>query len=69
MLNELATADPDPHTEDLAVLVKLHQVEIWRRLRALGCSPADADELTVEVFARAHARGLDSTPTGATYWT
>ncbi len=38
-------ADLDP-----AALIERYQVGIWRYLRALGCDPAEADDLTQETF-------------------
>jgi RNA polymerase sigma-70 factor (ECF subfamily) len=35
---------------DLVSLVNSHQAGIWRYLRALGCEPSQAEELTQETF-------------------
>lgn len=35
---------------DPARLIELHQAGVWRYLRALGCEPALADDLTQETF-------------------
>jgi RNA polymerase sigma-70 factor (ECF subfamily) len=35
---------------DLGRLIADHQVGVWRYLRALGCEPAEADDLTQETF-------------------
>jgi RNA polymerase sigma-70 factor (ECF subfamily) len=35
---------------DLASLIRNHQTGVWRYLRALGCNPSEADELTQETF-------------------
>ncbi len=35
---------------DLATLVDNHQAELWRYLRYLGAKPAEADDLTQDVF-------------------
>lgn len=40
----------DPPTADLAALVAEHQATVWRYLRFLGASPADAEDLTQETF-------------------
>jgi len=40
---EMATLDP-------ATLIERYQAGIWRYLRALGCDPAEADDLTQETF-------------------
>jgi len=37
---------------DPARLIATHQATIWRYLRALGCDPAEADDLTQETFLR-----------------
>jgi RNA polymerase sigma-70 factor (ECF subfamily) len=39
------TAGVDP-----AELIEKHQVGVWRYLRALGCQPAQADDLTQDTF-------------------
>lgn len=36
--------------DDIAALVRAHQTGIWRYLRALGCSAAEAEDLTQETF-------------------
>ncbi|MBP9892012.1 MAG: RNA polymerase sigma factor [Planctomycetes bacterium] len=36
--------------DDIAALVRTHQAGIWRYLRALGCSGAEAEDLTQETF-------------------
>ena len=35
---------------DLAGMIKHHQAGVWRYLRVLGCSAAEADDLTQETF-------------------
>jgi RNA polymerase sigma-70 factor, ECF subfamily len=35
---------------DPATLIERYQTGIWRYLRALGCDPAEADDLTQETF-------------------
>lgn len=37
---------------DPAKLVSTHQATVWRYLRALGCDPTEADDLTQETFLR-----------------
>jgi RNA polymerase sigma-70 factor (ECF subfamily) len=44
------TIDTSPATIDLAGMVRLHQAGVWRYLRVLGCSAAEADDLTQETF-------------------
>jgi len=39
-------------TPNLDALMRRHQMYVWRYLRVLGCSSADADELTQEAFTR-----------------
>jgi RNA polymerase sigma-70 factor (ECF subfamily) len=47
----MQTAPMSESTEfDAAGLIVKHQAGIWRYLRALGCSPAEADDLTQETF-------------------
>jgi len=46
-----AAADP------LGDFVRAHQTAVWRFLRTIGCSAADADELVVETFVIAHDKG------------
>lgn len=41
---------PDSTSFDPAELIEKHQVGIWRYLRALGCQPSLADDLTQETF-------------------
>ncbi|HHK42375.1 MAG TPA: sigma-70 family RNA polymerase sigma factor [Planctomycetaceae bacterium] len=37
---------------DWAAFIHRHQRDVWRYLRALGCSPTQADDLTQETFLR-----------------
>jgi RNA polymerase sigma-70 factor (ECF subfamily) len=37
-------------TSDVARLIREHQAGVWRYLRALGCQPAQAEDLTQETF-------------------
>ena len=55
--------DPPPlvrqsASDPLTALVQRHQTAVWRFLRSLGCSAADAEELAVEVFVVAHEKQL-----------
>jgi RNA polymerase sigma-70 factor, ECF subfamily len=43
MLDEMSSVDP-------AALIERYQTGVWRYLRALGCDPAEADDLTQETF-------------------
>jgi RNA polymerase sigma-70 factor (ECF subfamily) len=43
-------AQPETTEFDSARLIEEHQVGIWRYLRALGCDPSQADDLTQETF-------------------
>ena len=43
-------AQPETTEFDAARLIEEHQVGIWRYLRALGCDPSQADDLTQETF-------------------
>ena len=45
-----ASTTPDTTGFDAAQLIEQHQVGVWRYLRALGCEPAQADDLTQETF-------------------
>ncbi len=48
------------------VVIRRHQTGIWRYLRALGCPPDLADDLTQETFLTAFRRGLRDVHPGAT---
>lgn len=41
---------PESTGFDAAELIETYQAGIWRYLRALGCEPAEADDLTQETF-------------------
>lgn len=41
---------PESTEFDAAGLIEKHQAGVWRYLRALGCEPAEADDLTQETF-------------------
>lgn len=47
-------------------LVRTHQVGVWRYLRALGCDPALADDLTQETFLAVLQRPLQEVSEAAT---
>jgi RNA polymerase sigma-70 factor (ECF subfamily) len=51
---------------DLASLVKNHQAGVWRYLRALGCDPSEADELTQETFVAVLERPFEDYHPAAT---
>ena len=47
----MKTAPAPPTTGfDPVELIETHQAGVWRYLRALGCQPAQADDLTQETF-------------------
>lgn len=50
-------------------LMHRHQAGVWRYVRALGAAPAEADDVTQEVFVLAHRR-IEAVPegTGAGRW-
>ncbi len=41
---------PETTGLDPATLIERYQTGVWRYLRALGCEPAEADDLTQETF-------------------
>ncbi len=45
-----ASPTPDTTGFDAAQLIEQNQVGVWRYLRALGCEPAQADDLMQETF-------------------
>ena len=45
-----ATTPAETAGVDRAELIEKYQVGVWRYLRALGCQPAQADDLTQETF-------------------
>lgn len=45
-----ASSVPNTTGFDPARLIETHQAGVWRYLRALGCEPALADDLTQETF-------------------
>lgn len=48
--SETPTRPADAAGDDLAAVVARHQTGVWRYLRALGCDPATADDLTQDAF-------------------
>jgi RNA polymerase sigma-70 factor (ECF subfamily) len=47
-------------------LVETHQAGVWRYLRALGCSPAEADDITQETFLAVLRKPFDDYNRAAT---
>ncbi len=47
-------------------LIEKHQTGIWRYLRALGCDPAEADDLTQETFLAVLQKPFDDYNRAAT---
>lgn len=52
-------APSDSEPVDLTRLVDRHQAAIWRYLRYLGARPAEADDLTQEVFLAITRKGFE----------
>lgn len=51
MLDELTDSSNSPEAAwDAESLISEHQAGVWRYLRAIGCDPALADDLTQETF-------------------
>lgn len=59
-----ATARPGPL--DVTALVRAHQASLWRYLRALGCDPREAEELTQDTFVTVLQRPFVEVNTKAT---
>jgi RNA polymerase sigma-70 factor (ECF subfamily) len=51
---------------DLASLISSHQAGVWRYLRVLGCSAAEADDLTQETFLAVWQRPFQQYSSAAT---
>jgi RNA polymerase sigma-70 factor (ECF subfamily) len=47
-------------------LIEQHQAGVWRYLRALGCDPAEADDLTQETFLTVLQKPFDDYSQAAT---
>lgn len=47
-------------------LIETHQAGVWRYLRALGCSPAEADDITQETFLAVLQKPFDDYNRAAT---
>ncbi len=60
------TRDAAPAGIDLAGMIKSHQAGVWRYLRVLGCSPAEADDLTQDTFLAVLQRPFEDRGTAAT---
>jgi RNA polymerase sigma-70 factor (ECF subfamily) len=59
-------AQPETTDFDAARLIEQHQAGIWRYLRALGCDPSQADDLTQETFLAVLQRPFQDYGTAAT---
>ncbi|QDU93966.1 RNA polymerase sigma factor [Lignipirellula cremea] len=55
----LTNEDPVPRPFNPAQLVADHQAGVWRYLRAIGCDPALADDLTQETFLAVFEKPLN----------
>ncbi|MBZ0136771.1 MAG: sigma-70 family RNA polymerase sigma factor [Planctomycetes bacterium] len=53
------TAGTETEKHDLARIVREHQRDIWRFLMALGCQPAEAEDLTQETFVAVFRGGFE----------
>jgi len=51
-------SDPAPGGLDPARMIAEHQAGVWRYLRALGCDPALADDLTQDTFLQVFGRSF-----------
>lgn len=51
---------------DVAQLVALHQLSVWRYLRSLGASPQEAEDLTQETFLKVLEKPFEQISDGAT---
>jgi len=59
-------SDPASRQFDPARLIDEHQAGVWRYLRALGCDPAQADDLTQETFLHVLQRPFQQINAAAT---
>ncbi len=56
-MNSASQLDTSVET-NWAAFIAAHQRDVWRYLRALGCSPTQADDLTQETFLRVFERSF-----------
>lgn len=61
-----AAPSPQPADFDVTRLIEMHQAGVWRYLRALGCEPALADDLTQETFLAVFKRPFQELSGAAT---
>jgi len=59
-------SEPVSRQFDPARLIDEHQAGVWRYLRALGCDPAQADDLTQETFLHVLQRPFQQINAAAT---
>ena len=59
-------SSPDKAGFDAARLIEQHQAGIWRYLRALGCDPSLAEDLTQETFLTVLKKPVDDYNAAAT---
>jgi len=59
-------AAPQSTGFDPRKLIETHQAGVWRYLRALGCSPAEADDITQETFLAVLQKPFDDYNRAAT---
>jgi RNA polymerase sigma-70 factor (ECF subfamily) len=60
------TTAPKSTGFDPVRLIERHQAGVWRYLRALGCDPAEADDLTQETFLAVLQKPFDDFNPSAT---
>jgi RNA polymerase sigma-70 factor (ECF subfamily) len=60
------TTAPKSTGFDPARLIERHQAGVWRYLRALGCDPSEADDLTQETFLAVLQKPFDDFNPAAT---
>jgi RNA polymerase sigma-70 factor (ECF subfamily) len=60
------TTAPKSTGFDPVRLIETHQAGVWRYLRALGCDPAEADDLTQETFLAVLQKPFDDFNPAAT---
>lgn len=59
-------AAPQSTGFDPRKLIETHQAGVWRYLRALGCTPAEADDITQETFLAVLQKPFDDYNRAAT---